>query len=46
MQKKHFLCTHTWVSPEARDAVNKMSRDMTDREFFNALKTEKAEKEL
>ena len=43
MQKKHFLCTHTWVSPEARDAVNKMSRDMTDREFFNALKTEKAE---
>ena len=43
MNKKHFLCTHTWVSPEARDTVMEKSREMTDRDFFNALKTERAE---
>ena len=43
MAKKHFLCTHTWVSPEARDTFNQMFAEVTDRDFFNAIKTEEAE---
>ena len=43
MAKKHFICTHTWVSPEARVEFLKMTSDITDREFFESVKTERAE---
>ena len=43
MTKKHYLCTHTWVSPEAREGGLKATSQMTDTELFAALKTEKAE---
>ena len=43
MAKKHFICTHTWVSPEARAEFLKMTSDITDREFFESVKTERDE---
>ena len=43
MTTKHFICTHTWVSPEARVEFNKMTSEITDREFFNTIKTTRAE---
>ena len=43
MEKKHFMCTHTWGSDEARDKVVEQSSEMTDADFFGLLKTDKAE---
>ena len=42
-EKKHFICTHTWSSTEAREEALKSMEKMTDREFFNSLRTDKAE---
>lgn len=43
MTKKHFICTHTWNNAEARaEALNSM-KHMTDKEFFDLLRTDKAE---
>ena len=40
-EKKHFMCTHTWQSDEAKKAA--MAVSFTDKEFFEAYKTDKAE---
>lgn len=41
--KKHFLCTHTWASEEAKEQFLVASKDMTDRQMLEGFKTEKAE---
>ena len=43
MKKKHFMCTHTWASHEARETLMENTKNMTDRPFFESLKTDKAE---
>ena len=43
MTKKHFMCTHPWATPEARQTLLTMPQGMTDRQFFKALKTDTAE---
>ncbi len=42
-QKKHFICTHTWNNQEARIEALNFMKQMTDKEFFDLLRTEKAE---
>ncbi len=42
-KKKHFICTHTWNNPESRKTVIENTKGMTDRMFFEVLKSEKAE---
>ena len=42
-KKKHFICTHTWNNPESRKTVIENTKGMTDRMFFEALKSKKAE---
>ena len=41
--KKHFLCTHTWASEEAKEQFLVATKDMTDRQLLEGFKTEKAE---
>ena len=41
--KKHFLCTHTWATADAREQFLKDTKDVTDRQMFEGFKTEKAE---
>ncbi|MAV87094.1 MAG: hypothetical protein CMM67_02490 [Rhodospirillaceae bacterium] len=43
MQKKHFMCTHTWGSDASRDQVIEQTKQMTDSDFFTLFKTDKAE---
>ena len=43
MTKKHFVCTHTWATSDARQTLLTMTQGMTDRQFFKALKTDTAE---
>ena len=43
MSKKHYICTHTWNDSESRKLVIKQTKGMTDKMFFEALKSEKAE---
>ena len=43
MEKKHYICTHTWSNPDTIKDVIKQQGEMTDKEFFAGLKTEKAE---
>ena len=43
MTKKHFMCTHTFVSQEAAKQFLSATLELTDRQIFEALKTEKAE---
>ena len=43
MGKKHYICTHTWSNPDTIKDVIKQQGEMTDKEFFAGLKTEKAE---
>ena len=43
MAKKHFMCTHTFLEDEAKKMFEDASLDMTDRDMFAAVKTEKAE---
>ena len=43
MEKKHFMCTHTWGTDAVRDQVAEQSKEMTDVDFFALFKTEKAE---
>ena len=42
-KKRHFICTHTWNDPESRKAVIENTRGMTDKIFFETLKSERAE---
>ena len=42
-KKKHFICTHTWNNPESRKTVIENTKGMTDKMFFEAFKSEKAE---
>ena len=41
MGKKHYICTHTWSNPDTIKDVIKQQGEMTDKEFFAGLKTEK-----
>ena len=43
MAKKHFMCTHIFLGDEAKKMFEDASLDMTDRDMFAAVKTEKAE---
>ena len=43
MKKKHYICTHTWSNPETIQDIIKQQGELTDKEFFAAIKTEKAE---
>ena len=43
MAHKHFMCTHTFLGDEAKKMFEDASLDMTDRDMFAAVKTEKAE---
>ena len=43
MAKKHLMCTHTFLEDEAKKMFEDASLDMTDRDMFAAVKTEKAE---
>mgnify|MGYP001175012771 FL=1 len=43
MAKKHCICTHTWSNPETIKSVLIEQGKMTDTQFFEELKTEKAE---
>ena len=43
MSKKHYICTHTWNDAESRKIVIDQTKGMTDKMFFEALKSEKAE---
>ena len=40
--KKHFMCTHTWASEEARVAFFEQSAGMTDRQLFDGMQTDRA----
>ena len=42
MTKKHFMCTHTFVSQEAAKQFLSATLKLTDRQIFEGLKTEKA----
>ena len=41
--KKHFLCTHTWASAEAKQQFFKDTKGITDRQMLEGFKTENAE---
>ena len=41
MTKKHFMCTHTFVSQEAAEQFLSATLELTDRQIFEGLKTEK-----
>ena len=43
MNRKHFMCTHTFVGQEAAKQFLNASLELTDRQTFEGLKTEKAE---
>ena len=43
MAKKHYMCTHTWSNADTIKDIIKQQGEMTDKEFFAGLKTEKAE---
>ena len=43
MTKKHFICTHTWLNEDARKQGTEFTSNMTEREFFDSVKTDKAE---
>ena len=43
MSRKHFMCTHTFVSQEAAKQFLDATLDLTDRQIFEGLKTDKAE---
>ena len=42
-QKKHFICTHTWNNDDARQEALKFMGKMTDKDFLDLLRNEKAE---
>lgn len=41
--KKHFICTHTYMSDEIKDKFFEDTKNLTDKELFDGMKTEKAE---
>ena len=43
MAKKHFMCTHTWLNEEAKKQGTEFTSAMTDKEFFDSVKSDKAE---
>ena len=43
MSKKHFICTHTWLNEDAKKAGTEATSNMTEKEFFDSVKTDKAE---
>jgi hypothetical protein len=43
MKKRHYMCTHTWESEEARVTSMNDSENLTDRQFFESFRTPKAE---
>ena len=43
MAKKHFICTHTWLNEETKKQGTAMTSAMTEKEFFDSVKSDKAE---
>ena len=43
MARKHFMCTHTFVSQEAAKHFLDATLELTDRQIFEGLKTDRAE---
>ena len=43
MGKKHFICTHTWLNEDAKKQGTEFTSNMTEQEFFDSVKTDKAE---
>ena len=43
MGKKHFICTHTWLNEDAKKQGTEFTSNMTEKEFFDSVKTDKAE---
>ena len=43
MNKKHYLCTHTWIGEKEKLESLAASEGMTDIEFFDSLSSDKAE---
>ena len=43
MSKKHFICAHTWLNEDAKKASTEAKSNMTEKEFFDYVKTDKAE---
>ena len=43
MAKKHYICTHTWSNTDTIKDVLAQQSEMTVREFFAGLKSDKAE---
>ncbi len=41
--KKHFMCTHTYMSDDIKDKFLEDTKNLTDKELFDGMKTEKAE---
>ena len=42
MGKKHFICTHTWLNEDAKKQGTEFTSNMTEKEFFDSVKTDKA----
>ena len=38
-----FLCAHTWLNEDAKKAGIEAASNMTEKEFFDSVKTDKAE---
>ena len=43
MNKKHYLCTHTWIGEKERLEALAGTEGLTDIEFFDSLSSDKAE---
>ena len=43
MEKKHFICTHTWINEDAKKQGTEFTSGMTEKEFFDSVKSDKAE---
>ena len=43
MARKHLMCTHTFVSQEAAKQFLDATLELTDRQIFEGLKTDRAE---
>ena len=41
--KKHFICTHTYMSDDVKNKFLEDTKNLTDKELFDGMKTEKAE---
>ncbi len=43
MEKKHYICTHSWSNENARKQFIDQISNFTDKEYFEFVSTDKAE---